>query len=91
MRIETNDLDNTGIGGTMTTTNDVKIAVTAVNDPPVNVVPPAQNAFTQYPMTFSTLTGNAIRITDPDAGNEPGPSHPLGRSRHALLERRQRA
>ena len=69
LQIATNDLGNCGIGGAMTTTNFVNIAVTAVNDPPVNLVPGTQSAFTQYEMSFSTLTGNAIRITDPDAGD----------------------
>ncbi len=45
--------------------------MTAVNDAPVNNVPPLQNALTQYPLTFSEAAGNAIRISDPDAGDNP--------------------
>jgi hypothetical protein len=51
--------------------NSVAIAVTAVNDPPVNVLPPTQNALSQYPLTFSSAAGNAIRVSDPDAGDLP--------------------
>ena len=69
LSIETNDLGHCGTGGPQTASSEVAINVTAVNDPPVNVVPGLQNALTQYPLTFSDAAGNGIRITDPDAGD----------------------
>ena len=43
----------------------------AMNLPPVNTVPSAQSVFTNGSLTFSSATGNAISIADPDAGNNP--------------------
>ena len=71
LSIETNDLGHCGTGGPQTATSAVSIHVTAVNDPPVNHVPPLQNAYTQYALTFSDAAGNGIQITDPDAGDNP--------------------
>ncbi len=71
LSIETNDLGHCGTGGPQATSNDIAIHVTAVNDPPVNLIPPSQDAYTQYPLAFSDATGNGIHITDPDAGDNP--------------------
>jgi hypothetical protein len=45
------------------------IAVTAVNDPPVNTVPGSQSTNEDTGLVFSAARGNAIRIGDPDAGS----------------------
>ncbi len=71
LSLHTDDLGHCGTGGSQTADSQVAIHVTAVNDPPVNQVPAPQNAYTQYPLTFSEATGNAIHISDPDAGDLP--------------------
>ena len=71
LSIVTNDLGHCGTGGPQSASSDVVIHVTAVNDPPVNNVPPLQNALTQYPLTFSDAAGNGIHVSDPDAGDNP--------------------
>lgn len=45
------------------------ITITAVNDSPVNNVPGAQTASENVALGFNTANGNAISITDVDAGN----------------------
>ena len=47
----------------------VTITVNAVNDAPVNTVPGAQTLVEDTTVTFSTANGNAIRLTDIDAGD----------------------
>jgi hypothetical protein len=71
LRIVTNDLGNTGIGGPQIVADSVAIRVTAVNDPPAIAAPDSMNAYTQYAKAFSENSGNAIRISDPDAGDLP--------------------
>jgi hypothetical protein len=46
-------------------------AAAAVNQPPVNNVPGAQSVIQNSQLVFSTATGNAISISDPDAGVNP--------------------
>src|SRR5256885_5078631 len=46
-------------------------AAPAVMRPPVNSVPGAQSVIQNSQLVFSTATGNAISITDPDAGVNP--------------------
>jgi len=46
------------------------ITVSGVNDAPVNVVPGTQSLVEDNTLTFSTANGNAIRLTDVDAGNQ---------------------
>jgi hypothetical protein len=47
------------------------ITVNAVNDPPVNHVPGPQNIPLNALFVFSVGTGNAISISDVDAGSDP--------------------
>ncbi|HKB04154.1 MAG TPA: Ig-like domain-containing protein [Gemmataceae bacterium] len=47
----------------------VTLNVSAVNDAPVNVVPGTQTLVEDTTLTFSTANGNAIRLTDVDAGS----------------------
>lgn len=46
------------------------IAVTNVNEPPVNEVPGLQTTGLNQPLTFSSANGNAIRVSDADAGSD---------------------
>lgn len=67
--ITTNDLGNIGTGGAKTDTDAVSITVTAVNDAPVNHVPTTlQVTRNSRSLTFSTANGNAISVSDGDAG-----------------------
>ncbi|WP_416671886.1 DUF4347 domain-containing protein [Egbenema bharatensis] len=66
LSIEVNDLGNTGKGGSLTARENVRIAVQAVNDPPVNIVPRTQTVKEEAALIFSTNTGNAVRVTDVD-------------------------
>ena len=50
-------------GNTATST----IAITAVNDAPVESFPGAQSTIVGAPLTFSSVNGNAISVADPDA------------------------
>ncbi|NRP73666.1 Serralysin [Ensifer psoraleae] len=63
-----NDGGNSGIGGALTTPATVTFVVTAVNDAPVNHVPVQQVTETDAPVLFSSGNGNAITISDTDAG-----------------------
>ena len=47
------------------------ITVTAVNDAPVNTVPPGQTTMQGQPLTFSSANGNAISVSDVDANSSP--------------------
>jgi hypothetical protein len=64
-----NDKGFSGSGGEQTDTKTVTLIVTAVNDAPVNNVPGAQTAQQNIALGFNTANGNAISITDVDAGN----------------------
>ena len=64
----TNDNGNTGAGGPLTATSTVDIQVAAVNDAPLNIVPGPQTSDEDTALTFSVGNGNAISVSDPDAG-----------------------
>src|SRR6185503_1953978 len=75
--------DDPTVGGTLTTRNIgvtvrdsggnesnsaiSRIALTAVNDAPVDTVPGAQSTIVGAVLTFSSANGNAISVADPDA------------------------
>ncbi len=42
-----------------------------INDPPVIAAPPAQSGQEDTPIVFSTANGNALSVSDPDAGDLP--------------------
>lgn len=66
------DITVTVTDGTATSTAaHIALAVTPVNDAPLNSVPGAQSANTGGTITFSTANGNAITVSDPDAGALP--------------------
>ena len=64
-----NDGGNTGSGGAQSDATTVTLAVTAVNDPPVNSVPAAQSVDQDSTLVFSSGSGNPIAISDVDAGS----------------------
>ncbi|MET0645318.1 MAG: tandem-95 repeat protein [Pyrinomonadaceae bacterium] len=49
----------------------VSITVTAVNDAPVNSVPPAQATDQNTTLVFSPANSNAVSVSDVDAGTDP--------------------
>src|SRR5205823_9697984 len=67
--ITTNDQGNTGIGGPLSDTDTVNVTVNAVNDAPINTVPGPQQTNEGTTLVFSAANGNAISISDVDAGN----------------------
>ena len=68
LQIVTNDQGNTGTSGPQTATSTVVINVAAVNDPPVNSVPGPQSTQQNTALVFSNANGNAITLSDVDAG-----------------------
>ncbi|WP_315122622.1 Ig-like domain-containing protein [Comamonas antarctica] len=69
LTVTVNDRGNSGTGGEQTNTKTVTLNVTAVNDAPVNNVPAAQTVGQGIALGFNTASGNAISISDVDAGN----------------------
>jgi VCBS repeat-containing protein len=69
LQIVSNDMGNTGAGGALSDTDNLTINVGAVNDAPVNTVPPAQDV-DEFPdvLTFNNANGNRISVADVDAG-----------------------
>ncbi|RZI84403.1 MAG: DUF4347 domain-containing protein, partial [Rubrivivax sp.] len=55
--------------GSVTGSGTRGIAVTAVNDGPVNTVPAGQNVNEDTPLVFSSANGNALVFTDIDANS----------------------
>ena len=55
-------------GDGLTATESFQLTVQAVNDAPVNTVPASQAMNENTTLVFSTANGNAIRISDVDAG-----------------------
>lgn len=62
--VSVNDQGNTGSGGARSASGTLTINVTAVNDPPINSVPGAQNTTDEDPLVFSATNGNAFSFTD---------------------------
>ncbi len=65
----TNDFGNTGSGGAGTDGDTIAVTISAVNDPPVVVVPTAQVTNEDIVRVFSTTNGNPITVSDPDASS----------------------
>lgn len=63
-----NDGENTGSGGAQTDSGTLTLAITAVNDAPINSVPGAQSVQQDGSLVFNSGNGNAISISDVDAG-----------------------
>ncbi|MCA1816082.1 MAG: tandem-95 repeat protein [Acidobacteria bacterium] len=58
-------------GQAKSNTATVSLAVNPVNDAPVNAVPPAPQTVGNGTLVFSAARGNAISVTDADAGDNP--------------------
>src|SRR5207253_3330375 len=58
VQIVTNDLGNTGSGGAQSDTDTVNITVNAVNDAPVNTMPPDQATPVNITLVMSSANGN---------------------------------
>lgn len=58
-----------GQGGT--DSQNISVTVTPVNEAPVNTVPGLQVISADEPLVFSTANGNAVQISDVDAGSSP--------------------
>jgi hypothetical protein len=71
LTVTSNDLGNTGSGGALGDTDAVVITVTGVNDLPVNTVPGPQSGSENTSLVFSSAGGNAISVSDIDAGSSP--------------------
>jgi len=69
LNIGVNDNGNTGTGGNKTDSQSTTINVTAVNDAPINSIPGTQTFSEDTNLTFSTANGNAITVSDVDAGS----------------------
>ena len=68
LTVTLDDNGNTG-GPAQTDSKTVTLNVNAVNDAPVNNLPVAQTAQQGIGLGFNTANGNAISISDVDAGN----------------------
>lgn len=68
LSISASDLGNFGSGGTLTHARSINLNVVAVNDAPVLTVPGSQVVAEDGLLTLSA--GNAVSITDVDAGAE---------------------
>jgi hypothetical protein len=67
VEIATNDLGHSG-GPAETDTDTVAVQVLGVNRAPVNHLPAAQSTDEDTDLVLSAADGNALTITDPDAG-----------------------
>ena len=56
-------------GSLLSNSATVTVSVSAVNDAPVNRVPGAQSTMQDQALVFSTANGNAISVSDVDAGS----------------------
>lgn len=69
--LKLDDLGNTGAGGALTGEGSMTIRAIAPNREPVLEIPALQTIGVDSVLVFSSATGRAIRISDPDAGNGP--------------------
>ncbi len=70
LTVTTDDLGNAGDPPAETDTDVVPITVNAVNDNPVNSLPPTQTIDEDTTLTFSAATANAVSISDVDAAGD---------------------
>ena len=63
LQILTSDLGNTGSGGAKSDTDTVTINVSAINDPPVVLVPGAQQALETFPLVLPAIDVNDVDVT----------------------------
>ena len=67
LTVEIDDLGNSG-GPAQTNSAVIAVNVSPVNDAPAFVLPDPQRAYEDVPLVFSTANGNAVSVTDADAG-----------------------
>jgi hypothetical protein len=72
LRVVTNDLGNTGLGGALSDTDDITLNLTAMNDAPANTVPVAQSVAEDTGLVFSSANSNQIRVADVDVNEGTG-------------------
>lgn len=68
LSVSINDGGNTGNGVALSDSTTLTLAVTAVNDAPVNSLPAAQSVDQNATLVFSSGNNNLISISDVDAG-----------------------
>ena len=68
LTLNVNDLGNSGRGGPLAASGSLAISVNAVNDAPTLGLPGPQSTPQPTPLTFSSANGNAITVSDLDAG-----------------------
>ena len=66
--VTANDQGNTGGGPNLSGSGSLTIAVQAINDAPVNTVPGAQSIPEDLPLSFDSVFGNVLAVTDIDSG-----------------------
>jgi len=64
--VSLDDRGNTGTGGAKASSATFNLAISPVNDAPVNGVPGAQTMFSNGTLVFSAANGNAISVSDVD-------------------------
>jgi hypothetical protein len=67
LSIVANDLGNSGLGGPLTASSTVNIAITHVDRAPVNTIPAAQSVNDNTTLVFSSGNGNQLSVADSDA------------------------
>ncbi|BDI15142.1 hypothetical protein ANSO36C_09440 [Nostoc cf. commune SO-36] len=72
LTVTTNDLGNTGGGGTLTDIDSFQITIDPVNDAPVIAVPAEQNINEDFTLVFNGFNKNAITINDVDVKEGTG-------------------
>ncbi len=69
LNININDDGNSGSGGSLATSATTTLAISAVNDAPVNSIPLSQSVQQDGSLVFSSGNGNAITVSDVDVGS----------------------
>ena len=71
IHLTVDDLGNAGSGGALSTTSNITLSVTAVNQPPVLSLPVFQRLAEDSTLVFSASNGNPITLTDIDSSSTP--------------------
>ncbi|MDH0292045.1 DUF4347 domain-containing protein [Pseudomonas sp. GD04087] len=66
--VRLDDLGNTGMGGNLYASSTFNLAISPVNDAPVNSVPGSQSVLGGQTLFFGVGSGNPISISDVDVG-----------------------
>ncbi|MGE8444441.1 MAG: Ig-like domain-containing protein, partial [Comamonas testosteroni] len=67
--VRLDDLGNTGMGGNMYASSTFNLAISPVNDAPVNSVPGSQSVLGGQTLFFSVGNSNLISVSDVDVGS----------------------